>query len=102
MERRRPDRAAAASGGVARPQALAQIEALVAAGGHIVVGTMDPIQGAAVAHDGRNTLAMLRRKPAESVTDLLVRLDTAIGTAKTTGKRVDEINPKSATDRYEL
>ena len=67
-----------------------------------MVGTVAPIRDAAVAHDGKRTLAMLRRRPHEAIADLLARLDTAIGTAKATGTRVDEINTKGASHRYEI
>lgn len=67
-----------------------------------MIGTVAPIKGAAVAHDGRQTLAMLRRRPREAISDLLARLDAAIATAKATGARVDEINTPSAKNRYEL
>ena len=45
---------------------------------------------------------MLRRRPHEAIPDLLARLDTAIGTAKATGTRVDEINTAGANRRYEI
>jgi hypothetical protein len=61
-------------------------------GGHIMLGTIKPVVGAAVAYDGHKTLAMLKRRPSEAITDLLLRLDTAIATAKSNGQRVDEIN----------
>ena len=67
-----------------------------------MVGTVAPIRNAAVAHDGQKTLAMLRRRPHEAITDLLARLDAAIGTAKATGTRVDEINTAGANRRYEI
>lgn len=67
-----------------------------------MIGTVAPIKGAAVAHDGRQTLAMLRRRPREAITDLLARLDAAIASAKATRTRVDEINTPSAKNRYEL
>jgi hypothetical protein len=67
-----------------------------------MVGTVAPIRDAAVAHDGHKTLAMLRRRPHEAIPDLLARLDAAIGTAKATGARVDEINRPNADTRYEL
>jgi hypothetical protein len=71
---------------------LVRIEAMLAGGGQIMLGTMRPVQGAAVAHDGNKTLAMLRRRPDETVAQLLNRLDEAIGEAKATGQPVDEIN----------
>jgi hypothetical protein len=67
-----------------------------------MVGTVAPIRDAAVAHDGKKTLAMLRRRPHEAIPDLLARLDAAIGTAKATGTRVDEINSAGANHRYEI
>jgi len=78
------------------------IKAVIDGGGQIMVGTVAPIRDAAVAHDGRKTLAMLRRRPHEAIHDLLARLDTAIATAQSTGSRVDEINTASSNRRYEL
>lgn len=71
-------------------------------GGQIMVGTVPPIRDAAVAHDGKKTLAMLRHRPHEAIPDLLARLDVAIGIAKATDTRVDEINRPDADTRYEL
>ena len=56
---------------------LAHIEALLDDGGQIMLGTVKPIVGAAVAHDGRQTLAMIKRRPDETVEQLLQRLDRA-------------------------
>ena len=67
-----------------------------------MIGTVAPIHGAAVAHDGTNTLVMLRRRPGEAIQELLARLDVAIATAISTGLRVDEINVKSSDTRYEI
>jgi len=67
-----------------------------------MIGTVAPIRGAAVAHDGNKTLAMLRRRLGEAVPELLGRLDAAIATAKSTGSRVDEINDASSDRRYEI
>jgi hypothetical protein len=95
----------AAPGGVAVAAAastLSHIAAVMDAGGQIMLGTVKPLSGAAVAQDGKKTLAMLRRRPAEAVPDLLLRLDTAIATAQSTGSRVDEINKPSSDLRYEL
>lgn len=80
--------------------ALAHIEALIDAGGQIMLGTVQPIVGAAVAHDGKKTLVMLKRQSAEPVSTLLERLDAAIETALRTGTRVDEINKPSSDVRY--
>ena len=81
---------------------LANIQAVIDGGGQIMVGTVAPIRGAAVAHDGRKTLVMLRRRPREAIPDLLARLDAAIATAKASGTRVDEINTSASDRRYEL
>lgn len=92
-------------GGVAPEKttaALSHIAAVMDSGGQIMLGTVKPLCGAAVAHDGKKTLAMLRRRPAEPVADLLLRLDAAIATAQSTGSRVDEINKPSSDVRYEL
>ena len=43
---------------------------------------------------------MLRRKPGETLEQLLGRLDIAIATAKATGARVDEINKSDSDVRY--
>lgn len=81
---------------------LRHIAAMLDSGGHIMLGTIKPVAGAAVAYDGHKTLAMLQRRPSEAVADLLLRLDAAIATAKSNGKRVDEINKPSSDVRHEL
>ena len=113
--RRRPGRSNA-PGGLARSlsstprtaevkasaPAWAHIQQIIESGGQIMLGTVAPIRGAAVAHDGKKTLAMLRRRPGETVPELLARLDAAIVTAKSTGTRVDEINVANSDMRYEF
>lgn len=81
---------------------LGHIEALLDDGGQIMLGTVKPIVGAAVAHDGKQTLAMLKRQPNETVEQLLQRLDQAVYSAIVTGRRVDEINRPKSDVRYEL
>lgn len=81
----------------------ANIESVIG-GGQIMISTVAPIDNAAVAHDGKKTLAMLHRGTNESVADLLVRLDAAIADAKAGGRCVDEINslpqmPATGADR---
>jgi hypothetical protein len=78
------------------------IAALLEAGGQIMLGTVKPISDAAVAHDGKKTLAMLRRRAAETVPDLLARLDAAIAAAQSSGSCVDEINKPNSDTRYKL
>ena len=80
----------------------AHIQALIDSGGQIMIGTIVPIHGAAIAHDGTKTLVMLKRRPGEAIHELLARLDVAIATAKATGSRVDEINVKSSDIKYEF
>jgi hypothetical protein len=67
-----------------------------------MLGTAVPIRGAAVAHDAKKILAMLRRRPSEALRAMLGRLGAAITAAKATGSRVDEINDSSSDRRYEL
>lgn len=96
--------AAPAPGGAheARPARYPHLEAVIAAGGQIMIGTVRPIRNAAVAHDGKKTLAMLRKRPHEPLAELLLRLDAAIASAHATGQRVDEINTPASNTRYEL
>ena len=61
--------------------------------GQITIGNVRPAGCVAVAHDGRQTVAMLLRREGETATELLTRLDVAIAKAITEGIRVDEINP---------
>jgi len=67
------------------------IEALID-DGEITIGIMYPVGCVAVATDGHNALAMLRRCPGESLMDLLQRLDAAIETAVEQDIHTDEIN----------
>ena len=46
----------------------------------------------AIATDGHNTLAMLKRREGETLAQLLTRLDLAIGKAFTEDVFTDEIN----------
>jgi hypothetical protein len=46
----------------------------------------------AIAHEGKNTLAMLVRRKGETLTQLLTRLDLAIGRAQTEDVFTDEVN----------
>jgi hypothetical protein len=78
------------------------IAAILDGGGQITLGTMRPIANAAVAHDGKKTLVMLRQGPEEPVEELLGRLDQAIAQARKSGQRVDEINHHNASARYEI
>jgi predicted HicB family RNase H-like nuclease len=72
---------------------LPNIEALIEYDGQINIGYHQPIGCIAVANDESNTLAMLKRRPKESLADLLNRLDLAIEYAIETDNVVDEVNP---------
>jgi hypothetical protein len=62
------------------------------AGGHISIGRMPPIEGAAVAVNEQGLMASLVRRNGESLPDLLQRLDAAIGKALQEGVVTNEIN----------
>lgn len=100
--RAKPGNPPAARGVIRHGGPLGHIEALLDDGGQVMLGTVKPIVGAAVAHDGKQTLAMLRRQPNETVEQLLQRLDQAVYTAIDTGVRVDEINQPKSDVRYVL
>ena len=53
---------------------------------------MPPIEGAAVAVNDQMLVASLVRRDGETVSDLLQRLDTAIGMALHEGVTTNEIN----------
>ena len=73
---------------------LPYIEETIARGG-ITIGTIRPVKECvAVAHEGKITLAMLKRRKGESLAELLTRLDHAIGLAHTEDSFTDEINTK--------
>ena len=97
-----PSQSGATAPATSRTDALEHIEAVINAGGQILLGTIAPLPGAAVAHGGNKTLAMLRRRPNESAASLLRRLDAAIATVQKTGSRVDEINSATRDERYEI
>jgi len=61
-------------------------------GGHISIGRMPPIEGAAIAINDRTLLASLVRRDGERFPDLLKRLDAAIGKAVHEGAVTNEIN----------
>lgn len=105
MERRARPRRPARPGRVApapRPCGpLAHIAALIEQGGQVTVGRLDPVPCAAIASDEHNCLAMLQRRPGETLHDLLARLDTAIARAWTDDDFTDEINPPTRPSRGE-
>lgn len=70
---------------------LPNIESLIE-DGEITVGVIRPVGCVAIANDGYNTLAMLKRQKGETLQQLLIRLDQAIAKAGDGGEYTDEIN----------
>jgi len=68
------------------------IEHLINGEGDITIGRVGPIRCAATAADRHNALAMLVRRPRESLEDLLTRLNEAIRATIEDGAHTDEIN----------
>jgi hypothetical protein len=64
--------------------------------GSITISTVKRFGCIAAAHDGKECLVMLRRRPMESCNDLLKRLNAAIATAEETGENIDEVNTTPA------
>jgi hypothetical protein len=60
--------------------------------GQIVVGIMQPAGCVAVAGEGRQSVAMLRRREGETLKQLLTRLDLAIARAVVDDIYTDEVN----------
>jgi hypothetical protein len=75
-----------------QPPRWENIESLVNGEGDITIGRVGRIRCAATAADRHNALAMLVRRPNESLEDLLSRLDEAIRLADEEGVYTDEIN----------
>jgi hypothetical protein len=72
---------------------LSYIEETIARGA-ITIGVVPPLKECvAIAHEGKHTLAMLKRRKDESLAHLLSRLDLAIARAHTEDIFTDEINP---------
>ena len=75
---------------------LPYIEETIARGA-ITLGVIPPLKECvAIAHEGRHTLAMLKRRRGESLAELLDRLNLAIARAHTDDIFTDEINPANA------
>ena len=71
---------------------MKNIEALIADGGEITLGRVYPIECAATAADGQNSVAMLVRRDGETLTAMLKRLDKAIGQYFDNDEFIDEVN----------
>lgn len=74
------------------PTAFENIEFLIDGNGDITIGAMGPVRCVATAADEDQCLAMLQRRPGESLVDLLQRLDAAIGDACENSIFIDEVN----------
>ena len=61
--------------------------------GEITIGIVYPVGCVATAADEHASIAMLVRRNDETLTQLLIRLDHAIGLALTEDTFTDEINP---------
>ena len=71
---------------------MQNIEALIADGGTITLGAIYPVECAATAADGHNSVATLVRREGETLNALLKRLGKAFGRYFDDGEFVDEIN----------
>mgnify|MGYP003584384296 CR=1 FL=1 len=71
---------------------MKNIEALIADGGEITLGVIYPIECAATASDGHNSVAMLVRREGETLNALLKRLDKAIVRFYEHDEFIDEVN----------
>lgn len=67
------------------------VTALLEKRGHITVGYVTPIEGAAIAADEHTLFATVVRRPDEPFDELLQRLDDAIGSALNGGATTNEI-----------
>ena len=72
--------------------ALNNLERIVDEEGGITVSVIESWGCIAAAAEKTHSVAMLRRRQGESLTELLQRLDAAVATAYATGSRVDEVN----------
>jgi hypothetical protein len=74
------------------PTAFENIEFLIDGNGDITIGAVGPVRCAATAADADQCLAMLVRRPGESLLQLLLRLDAAIADAYENNVYTDEVN----------
>jgi hypothetical protein len=75
-----------------RPTRFSNIDSLVTSGGEVTIGRIGPVRCGATAADEDQSLAMLARRPGESLEELLDRLDRAIVNAWDEEEYIDEIN----------
>jgi hypothetical protein len=75
---------------------MKNIEALIDEGGSISITDLESIGCVAAASDGSSCLAMLVRRDGESLGELLVRFDKAIGLAWSAGLLTYEVNNRDS------
>lgn len=75
-----------------KPTHFKNIDALVKSGGEVTIGRIGPVRCGATAPTEDQLLAMLVRRPGESLQELLDRLDRAIVKAWDEEEYIDEIN----------
>ena len=73
------------------PSAWPHLEDLIAHGGQVTIGKIDPIECAAIAGNGKKMLAALQRRDGESLADFLQRLEQAVKEAQTSARITNEI-----------
>ena len=88
----------ASPSGASEGLALVNIAALIDNGGQITLGALHPIACVAIANDDHNSLAMLQRRPGETLHQLLQRLDAAVDLAWNEDQFTDEINQPPSDD----
>ncbi|MDR4470872.1 MAG: hypothetical protein MRJ68_21655 [Nitrospira sp.] len=75
-----------------RPTRFSNIDSLITSGGDVTIGRIGPVGCGATAADEDQSLAILARRPEESLAELLDRLDRAIVKAGDEGDYIDEVN----------
>ena len=68
------------------------VESVIDSNGQITIGRAGPVPCAAIACDEDQQIAVLVRRPKESLDSLLLRLDAAIAKACEDDEYIDEIN----------
>ena len=71
---------------------LHNIEFLIDGNGQIAIGRVGPAHCAAIGSDEDQALAMLVRREGETLSDLLIRVDSAIASAWEDEEFIDEVN----------
>jgi hypothetical protein len=67
---------------------------LDASRGQITIGEIPPIRSAALAAEGKKVRVALVRRDDETVSELLLRLDAALGKAIAENTAIDEVLPE--------